>query len=106
MFEVGQKLWFVSSQNRVQESEVTVSKVGRVWAHLDNGYRCDHFGEVDGGVYSSPGRCYVNQEAYQLAQDRKNAWAKFKRDLEYKHMPESLTIETLAQISATLDLKL
>ena len=55
MFEVGQKLWFVRSEKRSGESrEVTVEKVGRVWATLSNRMRCDASGRVDGGQYSSP----------------------------------------------------
>lgn len=104
MFEVGQKLWFVSSHTRGKEYEVTVSKVGRVWAHLGNRFRCDASGRVDGGNYSSPGHCYVSREAYELEKARLEAWLKFKRDLEHKQMPESLTIDDLAQIAASLEI--
>jgi hypothetical protein len=33
---------------------------------------------------------------------RIDTWAKFTRDLAYKRMPEDLTLEDLAQISARL----
>lgn len=104
MFEVGQKLWFVSSQRRGQEYEVTVSKVSRVWATLDNGMRCDATGKVDGGKYQSPGHCYTSRDAYEMEQARLNAWWKFKCELEHKQMPASLTIEALAQIAASLEI--
>ena len=105
MFEVGQKLWFVWSERRIGEPrEVTVEKVGRVWATLDNHRRCDATGKVDGGQYQSPGHCYVSREVYELEQSRLNAWWKFKRGLEHKQMPESLTIEALAQIATSLEI--
>jgi len=105
MFEVGQKLWFVRSEKRSgQPQEVTVEKVGRVWATLDFHMRCDSSGRVDGGQYSSPGHCYVSREVYELEQSRLNAWWKFKRDLERKQMPETLTVEALAQIAASLEI--
>ena len=105
MFEVGQKLWFVRSEKRSGEPrEVTVEKVGRVWATLSNHLRCDATGKVDGGSYQSPGHCYVNRGAYELEQARLIAWRKFTCGLEYKQMPETLTIEALAQIAASLEI--
>ena len=104
MFEVGQKLWFVRNRKRSDgPREVTVEKAGRVWATLSNRLRCDATGKVDGGNYQSPGHCYVNREAYELEQARLSAWWKFKRGLEHKQMPETLTIEALAQIAASLE---
>ena len=101
MFKVGQKLWFVRSERRSGEPrEVTVEKIGRVWTTLSNGLRCDASGKVDGGKYQSPGHCYASREVYELEQAR---W-KFKRNLEHKRMPESLTIEALAQIAASLEI--
>lgn len=105
MFKVGQKLWFVSSHRHQQDYEATVLKVGRVWAHLDYRLRCDSSGKVDGGAYSSPGHCYVSREAYQLKKTRQEAWDKFRTALERKQMPESLTIEALGQISASLEIE-
>lgn len=105
MFEVGQKLWFVRSERRSGEPrEVTVQKVGRVWAKLSNGLRCDATGKVDGGNYTSPGHCHLSREDYELEQSRLAAWWTFKRNLERKQMPESLTIEALAQIAASLEI--
>lgn len=105
MFKVGQKLWFVRSERRSGEPrEVTVEKIGRVWTTLSNGLRCDASGKVDGGKYQSPGHCYASREVYELEQARLAAWWKFKRNLEHKRMPESLTIEALAQIAASLEI--
>lgn len=105
MFEVGQKLWFVRSEKRTgPPREVTVEKVGRVWTTLNNHMRCDASGRVDGGEYASPGRCYASREVYELEQARLEAWWKFKRALERKQMPESLTMEALAQIAASLEI--
>lgn len=103
MFKVGQKLWFVRNEKRSgAPMEVTVQSVGRKWFQLDFRLRCDASGLVDGGQYQSPGHCYISKEAYELECARLEVWWKFKRSLEYKPMPDSLTIEELAQISATL----
>lgn len=105
MFKVGQKLWFVPSQTRTgSPREVTVEKVGRVWATLDNDRRCDASGRVDGGQYQSPGHCYESRELYELQRSRLTAWRRFKYGLEGKKMPDALTIEALAQISVSLEI--
>ena len=105
MFEVGQKLWFVRSENRSSGPlEVTVTKVGRVWATLSNRERCDFSGDVDGGRYQTPGRCYLSCEVYELEQARLIAWSKFRRGLEHKQMPQALTIAELDEIAAHLEI--
>jgi hypothetical protein len=104
MFKVGQNLWFVSPLSHLTDCEVTVQKAGRVWATLDNFMRCDASGGVDGGGFTSPGHCYVNRDEYQLEQARQEAWSSFKRSLERKQMPESLTLEALEQIAGSLEI--
>jgi hypothetical protein len=65
-FEVGMELYFVYSDSRRGEPiYVKVSKVGRKWVNLDNGYRFDKEDTViDGAGYSSPGRIYLSKEDY------------------------------------------
>ena len=101
MYEVGQKLWFVAA-DFTQSHEVTVVKVARVWATLDIRLRCDADGLVDGGDFDSPGRCYPDRETYEQEQARLSAWHMFQCALERKKMPSHLTLDELAQISATL----
>jgi hypothetical protein len=104
MYSVGQKLWFVGSKINPRQYEIEVTKVGRLWATLgdDGRYRCDASGQVDGGHYASPGRCYVSREAYELEQARSAAWLKFKRMVaDLPEMPCWMTLDALAQMSAS-----
>jgi hypothetical protein len=102
MFKVGQVLWFVPTGKKQQPSEVTVTKVGRLWTHVGERFRFDESGRVDGGDFQSPGHCYISREAYELEQTRNEAWRKFHMGIANKQIPEHLTIEALAEISAIL----
>lgn len=104
MFKLGQKLWFVGIGKNPRQFEVEVTKVGRLWATLDDGrYRCDTNGRVDGGEYQSPGHCYVSREAYDLERTRSVAWWKFKRMVaDLPEMPSWMALDELAQMAASL----
>jgi hypothetical protein len=66
--KVGQTLWYVPNnygRHPQQGRTVTVEKVGRKWAYIDHNERVDiKTMWVDGGQYSSPGKCYPSKEAY------------------------------------------
>lgn len=67
MYTEGQTLWLVPSRYRHsgEPREVTITKVGRKWLTLNNGYRAAVDGlALDGGEYSSPGVCYLTREAW------------------------------------------
>ena len=85
---VGQKLWFVPSDRRGNHSEVTVEKIGRKWATLDCRYRIDLVSlRADGGEYSSPGACYLNEQVYLEERMLLSAWNAFKRRIEHIYQP-------------------
>lgn len=90
----GQKLWWVYSQNRRgNPREVTVTKVGRKWAQLNNHYRIDIETLIaDGGGYMSPGCCYVNKDIYDREVVLKKEWNDMKRDIQYQPTPEGVTV--------------
>ena len=90
----GQKLWWVPQHSLgMKGREVTVLKVGRKWAELDNGERIDLETLIsDVGRYAPNGRCYLSQEAYKQAEALVQAWIKLKRDLQYGRIPEDVTI--------------
>lgn len=64
---VGQKLWLVTDNYLIGNLEVTVTRVGRKWAHID--WRRERFnietGWIDGGLYSSPGKVYYSEQQYE-----------------------------------------
>lgn len=90
----GQKLWWVYSSNRRgQPREVTVTKVGRKWAQLDNNCRIDiETLLADGGDYMSPGCCYLSKDIYDSGVALQKAWSEMKRDIQYASTPEGVTV--------------
>ena len=90
----GQKLWWVPNRNRYQnEKEVTVLKVGRKWAQLDNHERIDIETLVAAsGNYSPSGRCYISREEHEQKKALEQAWRKLKEDFQYKSAPNCVTI--------------
>ncbi len=70
----GQKLWFVRTTFRIAGfdggREVTVEKVGRLWATLSNHERVDANLRVDGGLAV----CHLSQEHYRADLEVKAAW--------------------------------
>lgn len=109
VYKVGQKLWFVRNNNTggfsSKQYEVTVTKVGRLWATLDNRMRCDFNGIVDGGGYSSPGQCYESREEYESISALENAWREFQMNIyAYRKSPESVSVENIAEAKRILGL--
>lgn len=100
MYHVGQKLWFVPAQRRNgQERELTIMKIGRKWLTMDNEDRVSIDDLiVDGGNYSSLGRCYVDRVAYEQEKTLKDAWTAFRQDADrMRQTPELATIEAIQQ---------
>ncbi len=98
--EVGQKLWWVPSHHPKLACEVTVIKLGRKWATLNNQYRIDMATLcADGGQFSSPGRCYLSQKRHEEEVVRDQAWAEFREDISHRYrVPSHLTIEDIADL--------
>lgn len=109
--KVGQTLWFVNSQYRNANeagkgSEVTVEKVGRVWVQLSNGHRIDKESMVaDGGIYSSPGVCYLTEGDHKARLELCAVWRAFAEKISPHKVPDGLTIEDInfARLNLKLD---
>jgi hypothetical protein len=97
MLTVGQKLWFVPYQRRVEAHEVIVEKVGRKWASI--GYYRINIDtlKVDGGQYSSPGACYLSKEAYEAEIKLNQEWDAFRRLVDANYAPKGITIERIKE---------
>ncbi len=103
--QVGQELWFVHRERRSGAPFATKgTRVGRKWAQLDSHYKIDIVTLVaDGGQYASPGRCWLNKEAWEAEAKRDETWWKLRRKVEYGwHAPPHLSIEQIEQMIATL----
>ena len=90
----GQKLWWVySSSRRGQPREVTVTKVGRKWAQIDNNCRIDiETLLADGGDHMSPGGCYLSKDIYDAEVALQKAWSGMKRDIQYAPIQDGVTV--------------
>jgi hypothetical protein len=96
----GQALWWVPQRNRHEEPRgVTVTKVGRTWAQLDNRHRIDVDTLVaDGGDHSPPGRCYLSKKEYDEKVARERAWSDLKRAImQYQGVPPGVTAGDIAE---------
>jgi hypothetical protein len=102
--KIGQKLWWVPANGK-PGSEVTVLKVGRKWAPLDNGHRISVDTLVaDGGELSTPGNCYHSQETYRGLVARAVEWTRLRADMQFSTPPDSVSIDDIAEARKLLGL--
>lgn len=109
--KVGQKLWCVSRERygriKPDDREVTITKVGRKWAYLDypsrDEYRIDKSTLfIDGGEYTSPGRCYHSREEYESELARETTWDLIRRKVDrQRSCPEGVSVRDM---EAALDI--
>lgn len=100
--KVGDKLWCVLA-NRNGSYETTVNKVGSKWIYFDRGlHRCDFDGNIDGGKYSSQGKCYPTKGAYEAEIALNDAWCALKTKVSDRRMPKGITIEKIRQANDLL----
>lgn len=109
--EVGQKLFFVRGINRSKYGNnndywVTVEKIGRKWAKLSD--HCQVNLEnlvVDGGRYSSPGRCYLSDTEYFKEREKSELWGSIWRFVRNQRGTPDLPTETLKEIAGLLKIE-
>lgn len=101
----GQKLWYVSTYSRYQ-GPVTITKVGRKWAQLDNNERIDIKTMLaDGKRYSSPGECYASKKEYDAEVEFNKLFKMFVRAVCAMRMRET-TIENISAAASILGINL
>lgn len=95
---VDQKLWCVVTFRHgrylktPEQCEVKVLKVGRKFADLSNGERLVLATmTLDGGQYSSPGKCYESKDVYDKTEGARLVWNQLKVDFCNSTMPENIT---------------
>lgn len=106
MVEVGQKLWWVGSPlcGYPNQAEVTVVKVGRKWADLNNRQRIDIATmRADGNGRSSPGTCYTSQKEYEDRQKLMEEWERLRKWMANRYsIPPAMTVEKIKSVWDTL----
>jgi hypothetical protein len=83
----------------------TIRSVGRKWAVIDSprSRRVDlETLEIDGGGYSSPGRCYLSPEHYEREMQRLALWKQLREYVNTFNPPPSMTLERLEGILGAL----
>ncbi len=110
--QVGQTLYYVANDRRDahRDGGAEITKIGRQWATVCIAYcnaRVDlETLEVDGGNYSSPGRCYLSREAWEEEKLLRAAWREFQRDVERANAEGGLiTVENISAARQALGLK-
>jgi hypothetical protein len=107
-YKVGDKFWWVGSDNKRTQREVIVEKVGRVWLTLSNGHRVDKVTfKADAAGYISPGTCWVSKKAYEHCTRLDRAWGALRRAVDNKwHMPDDVTLEDIKAAAMYLKLEI
>lgn len=100
--KVGDRVLFVPNDRRYREPTwLDVVKVGRKWVYLsqrDFRLATDDM-IVDGGQYSSPGRCYRSEEEYAAQLLRRAQWQQIREfvDRRYGTPPDGCDLEAVAK---------
>lgn len=102
----GQIVWFESGRPYISSEEVKVERVGRLWAYLSNGYRCNRYtGVGDGGDFLSPGTVHESREDFERMQALFNMWRRLQRDIAAKRfLREDINRRAILQVRRLLKL--
>ena len=100
-FAVGWKLWYVPIRRHGEPCEVTVTKIGRKWAELDNHHRLNmETMMVMRGDYHC-GDCHASQAEWEAQQERHKIWRVFRDNIDYAP-PGDVTTDAIRQAAALL----
>ena len=101
---IGQKLWYVPTSYRRQEPyEVEVTKTGRKWATVTNGWREFRI-DID-TLWADGGRCYIDREAYEKETALIKSWDDFRGLVSRLYsLPTGVTLEKIKQAKLSLGL--
>ena len=107
-YKVGDKLWWVGSDNKRTQREVTVEKVGRVWLTLSNGHRVDKVTfKADAGEWTSPGTCWLSKDAYEHCARLLRAWTVLRCEVSNRWViPNDVTLEDIKAAAMYLKLEI
>ena len=85
-------------------TDITVTKVGRVWAYFGNGER---FNIVTGRADPDGGRVFESREAFEAEQTRGETWTRFQGRVRNLYgLPAHITTRMIEQAAAALEIEL
>jgi hypothetical protein len=103
----GQRLYFEPcrfSNRKEAGALVTITKVGRKWLQLSNGFRVDAQTLIaDGGKYSSPGTCYKDRAAREAVVAAEAAWSSLRHRMGCT-VPKGVSAQDIAHAARLLGL--
>lgn len=93
----GTQLYYVPQGRRGTPIFVTVTKVGRIYATLDNGERINiQTLWQDDGQYSSRAKCWRSKEEYESSLALEKAWREFCQLVDRNwQLPDGVTINQI-----------
>lgn len=98
--EVGQKLWYVPSENNGRSREIIIESVGRKWVKARFIGKIDiNTLQVDGGQYISSGKCYLSKEEYDNYVLLQSSWEELARKIPLRNLPKGMTLEKIDMVS-------
>jgi len=107
-FKVGQLLWYVPHDNRFDSARYArIMSIGVKWINFDSDAPIKRAEiatlKADGASYSSPGMCYLSEEAYKHHTMRVAAWQKIKEFTRDTYtVPATISDESLSRICTAL----
>ena len=104
---VGQQLWYVPREGYGgYPHAVTIAKIGSKYVTMTDGMCVDteHLSVIH-SRYSSTGRCYLSQAAYEAEQASRNAWDTLRRLMDRTYNPpDGVTAEHIQEAMVLLGL--
>lgn len=113
-FTVGQKLWFVPSDERYhrQSREMEIVRIGRKWVYVGDGPYPHRFERDDPDMiakadgYVSPGRFYLSKANWLTEMQRDRVWQVFYEAVSCAYNPPDVDAATIEEAAALLGLTL
>ena len=100
--KVGQELWYAPPRGWGQPRIVTVEKVGRKWARLDNGRRIDVTNLYADCSVPGFGRCYLSEADVLREEQLWAAWRALRDALSRRPFDRGISLDAIRQAAALL----
>ena len=106
-YKVGQVLWYVPSDRRDKPRFETITKIGRKWITVRDGWKWIRLDmedglRADGGAYNSPGRAYLTEGEYVKELILNQEWNDFASRVKPQSRPEKVTMEDIWKVREIL----
>lgn len=100
MLTVGQQLWCVPRDKRRGPYEVTIEKIGRKWATLDEWDTRINIEtlSVDGGRDLSQAQCYLSREEWEDEVKINEAYSKLRSAIGYGNPCKGVTLDDIRRV--------